>query len=95
MSKHFRAEIRFLLTEEGGRSTSAMSGIRPHIRLGEVFTSCVIRSTTSDEVFELGRDYNVDIEIIFWEHYSHLFSENEPGEFFEGNHMIAKGRFLT
>jgi hypothetical protein len=93
MSKHFHATIRFLLTSENGRSKPAMSGIRPHIKLGDIFTSCIVRSLNSDETFELGRDYDVEIEIIFWEEYGSLFHENIPIELYDGNRVIATGAF--
>ena len=93
MSKHFLASVRFLLPAEGGRSTVAISGIRPHIRLGDVFTSCIVRSLTSDELFELGYEYDVNIEIIFWEQYGYLFREDVPIELYDGNRIIARGIF--
>ena len=92
MSKHLQASIRFLLTAEGGRLTAPMSGVRPHIKLGEVFTTAIVHSLTKDEVFELGRDYEVDLEILFWEEYGHLWREDAPIELFDGNRLIARGR---
>jgi hypothetical protein len=92
MSERFCANIRFLPTAEGGRSTPAMSGIRPHLWLGDILTSCIVHSLTSDEVFELGRDYNVALEIVFWDQYGYLIREDMPIELRDGDRVIARGR---
>ena len=87
------ARIRFLLPSEGGRSTSAMSGIRPQLKLEHVFTSCVVRSKEPMQVFELGQDYDVTLEIVFWDEYRHLFRNDLRIELFEGSKLIARGQF--
>jgi hypothetical protein len=93
MSKTFKACIRFLPSSEGGRNRPAMNGIRPSLRLGDVFTSCVIHSCDQTELFEFGKDYDVTLEIVFWDVYGHLLRWDQPVELFEGSHLIAVGKF--
>ncbi len=75
------ARIRFLSPSEGGRSTPAVSGVRPHLKLNEILTSCVVRSTGAGEVFELGVEYDVTIEIVFWNEYGGHF-HNDSQRFY-------------
>jgi hypothetical protein len=92
-TKALEATLRFLPRSEGGRSAPAMSGIRSSLRLGEIFTSCVVHVHGKTEELEFGVDYEVTIEILFWDDYGHLFCENAPIELFEGNRLVARGRW--
>ena len=91
MAKTLEATVRFLLGSEGGRATPAMSGVRPQLRLGEVFTSCIVRSHGPSETFDLGVEFDVAIEIPFWDEYGHLLRKTEPIELFDGERLIARG----
>ena len=91
MGKIFNARIRFLPTSEGGRSTPAMSGIRPLLKLNEILTSCVIRSAEPSEIFASGIDCDVTIEILFWDEYGGRFVRDAPIELYDGNRLIARG----
>jgi hypothetical protein len=71
-----------------------MSGIRPHLRLGNVLTSCVVQSQDSSLLFEPGRQYDVTLEIVFWEEYGTLFHDDDPVELFDGSRLIARGEFV-
>jgi translation elongation factor EF-Tu-like GTPase len=95
MSNLIHARVRFLTTAEGGRSTPARSGVRPHLRVGDVFTTCILRSRDPDEVLLLGRDYELTLEIVFWEEYGHLLKEVQDLELFEGNRLVARGEVLA
>jgi hypothetical protein len=90
-AKTFEARLRFLPPSEGGRSTPALSGVRPHLKLGDILTSCIVRSGGATETFDLGIDYDVTIEIPFWDEYGKLFSSEAPIELFDGNRLIARG----
>jgi hypothetical protein len=90
-TKTLEARLRFLTSSGGGRSTPALSGIRPHLKLGETLTSCIVRSREAIEVFDLGIDYDVRIEIPFWDEYGRLFSCDAPVELFDGERLIARG----
>jgi len=92
-AKTFEARLRFLSPSEGGRSTAALSGIRPQLKLGEILTSCIVRSRAAVETFDLGIDYDVMIEIPFWNEYGKFFSGEAPIELFDGNRLIARGKW--
>ncbi len=94
MAKILHAKIRFLTSEEGGRTTPAQSGVRPHLKLGDVFTTCIVRALGRDDVFVLGRLYDVTLDIVFWEQYGHLFREGEPLQFFDGDRLIARAEVI-
>jgi hypothetical protein len=70
-----------------------MSGVRPHLKVGEVFTSCVVRSEAVAQ-FQLGVEYDVTLEILFWDEYGYLFREDMDVELFEGSRLVARGKFL-
>ncbi len=93
-SKTIWAQIMFLTVEEGGRLDPARDGIRPQLKLGDVQTSCVVSSTDGATVFDPGVMYNVGIEIVFWEQYSHLFNRQDPILLFDGSRLIAKGHVV-
>jgi hypothetical protein len=94
MSKVVSARIRFLGPEEGGRLDPARDGIRPQLKLGDVFTSTVVRSTTGASTFDAGRDYDVHLEIVYWEQYADLFDPSSSIGLYEGSRLIAVGEFL-
>lgn len=94
MSNDLTARIRFLPSTEGGRSTPAMSGVRPQLKLGDVLTSCVVLSKDPSQVFEPGRDYEVALRLTFPEKYGHLVCDDMPVELFEGSRLVARGEFV-
>jgi len=89
------ATIRFLTTEEGGKSRTPKSGYRPHFDLGVYLTSVIINSITSDdETFELGREYEVELIFMFWDHVEHLVNLDAPFVLKEGKFTVGHGQFL-
>lgn len=90
-TKTIGAKIRFLTTSEGGRSAPAEPGVRPHLKLGDIFTSCTVQPLTPELTFQPGTVYDVKIEIPFWDEYGALFRRNDPVELFEGSRLIARG----
>ena len=87
------ARIRFLTHAEGGRSSTAMSGIRPQLKLGTISTSCIVRSRGTTEHFEPGIEHEVDLELVLWDEYGHLIPNNAEIELFEGSRLIARGQW--
>jgi hypothetical protein len=94
MAKAVQARIKLLAHEEGGRLEPARDGIRPQLELGEIHTSCIVRSICGDQVFDSGVLYDVEIEIPFWEHYSALFDHDDPVRLFDGSRLIATGTYV-
>ena len=94
-AKTLDAKIIFLSADEGGRITPPQSGIRPQLKLGEVFTSCIVASKAPTQTFEFGTEYEVKIEVMFWEEYGSLFHDDEPVQLFDGSRLIARGFWAT
>ena len=90
-----KARIRFLTTDEGGRSAPPRSGYHPQLKLGDIYTSCFVKTLFGHEeqCFELGREYEVELELLF-PHYAHLVPETDECELYEGSRLVASGRFL-
>ncbi|BAU85074.1 hypothetical protein SLA_4186 [Streptomyces laurentii] len=87
-----RARVTFLPMSEGGRRTPAMSGIRPRLKVGDRFTSCIVRSNIGDDVFLLGQEYEVELELVFRPGNRDAPAPGDPVELFEGGRRIATGR---
>lgn len=94
MGKVVQARIKFLPPEEGGRLEPARDGIRPQLELGEIHTSCIVRSISDHQVFDSGVFYEVEIDIPHWDHYSALFDRNRPVRLFDGSRLIATGAYI-
>ncbi|MEU7903610.1 hypothetical protein [Actinoplanes sp. NPDC049118] len=89
-----RARVTFLRTDEGGRFTPAADGYRPQIRLGSLFTSCIVRSPVPGETFDLGLSYDVDIELVFEALHADRFPPKDGVQLYEGSKLVARGRFI-
>jgi hypothetical protein len=94
VGKRFPAKVRFLSAAEGGRLEPARDGMRPHLKLDDVMTTCIVRSTTGETVFDSEQTYDVEIEIVFWVQYSHKFTLDAPIQLFDGSRLIAVGKFI-
>ena len=87
--KH-NALLRFLDKKEGGRINPPMSGYRPHLKIDDYYTSCIITSET-DEVFKFGFDHDVLIEFMFdIEETASVKSGFNVG-IYEGNRLVGHG----
>lgn len=89
-----RARIRFLTIEEGGRMSWAEDGIRPQLKLGDISTSCVVRSSMGVRQFEPGVEHDVELELMHWDQYAHLIELAEPVVLLEGSRVVAKGAYV-
>jgi hypothetical protein len=97
LGKTLGARIRFLTPVEGGRRTMPRSRNHLQLKLGDLYTSCYVRALDgqADEWFELGKEYDVRLELLFPEHYSSLVPHDGQCELYEGSHLVARGRFLN
>ena len=91
----FRARVRFLTHDEGGRLNLAMSGFRPQLRVGEISTSAIVRSVAGDAYFDTGVEVEVDIELMHWDVYGHLLSHEDQVVLLEGSRTVAMGVFVA
>jgi hypothetical protein len=94
VSKILTARIRFLGPGRGGIPWVPRSGVRPLLRVGNAYTSTVVWTVTGESAFELERDYDVALEVMFWEEYSEQFVEGMSVELFDGSRKVAEGVFL-
>ena len=86
-----RANIRFIGPDQGGRKTPARSGTRSELRVNDLFTSCVVCAETEEQVFEFGVEYNVTLELLFWDRYRNVIHVGMPVQLNEGNRMVGLG----
>lgn len=93
-AKTLQAKVTFMTPSEGARRTAARTGIRPHLALGDVLTSCVVRSVDGREELELGVEQDVTIEIVFWDEYGRAFDPKSEVKLFDGSRQIARGRWV-
>jgi hypothetical protein len=91
MSKSIPATIRFLRPSEGGRTTPAPDGVHALLQVGDVLTSCIIHSSDGSKVFVAERDYDVSIEMRFWDEYGSRLSADDGVALYDGNRLIARG----
>lgn len=90
-----KARVRFLTSDEGGRSRPPASGVRSQIELGEYQTSCVVESATGLDVLPLGEEVVVTVRILFVDQAGDAFAALTSLELFEGSKLVATGVFLA
>lgn len=91
----YKAKIIFWGPDKGGRYTNPTPGYRPQIAIGEIHTSCIVNAEdTFVEIFMLGYEYNVLIELIFSTFYHEKINLNvgDLVELYEGCKKIAEGK---
>ena len=89
-----RARVRFLTSDEGGRSRPPASGVRSQVELGEFQTSCIVESATGLDVLPLGEELIVTIRVLFVDQAADAFAGLTSLELFEGSKRVATGVFL-
>lgn len=90
--QRIKGRLRFLSREEGGRVHPASSGVHSQLLLGDIMTSVVV-SAEEGTVFEPGVDYDVVLEVRFWDQYGQLFDRAKPLQLYEGERLVAVGAF--
>lgn len=96
----YKAIIKFLGNEEGGRITPPMSGFRPQIKIGNETTSCIIQlldDNSNESIMSLGIEHKVSIQLVFEKIYSEklncmLAEGNNAIELYEGSKLIGIGK---
>lgn len=88
---NIRARITFFTAEEGGLKKVPQSGVRSQLKINDVFTSCIVWGTGTGQSFELGKEHEVKLELLFWEQYQNLVFVGMPIQLNEGNRIVAKG----
>ena len=93
----FRASLRFLATEEGGRRRSCWSGYAPNLRLGNHLTAISLVKMDGDEVAgdsEMAPGGSYEVFVVVW-----FPDQNSPEDLIpplvqiaEGPKLVAEGR---
>jgi len=89
------ARIRFFTTQEGGRLRPPVSGVRSQIQLGDIQTSCVIRSLNGMNLIPLGEEAVVAVRLLFQDEVGQEFAALTSLDLFEGSKHVATGAFLS
>ncbi len=89
------ATVRFLRSDEGGWMTAPADEVRSQLRLGDVMTSCVVRTADSAHQIVLGADVAVHIEPTFGNTYEAEARRLTTIELYEGNKLVARGRVIS
>ena len=85
------AKIAFWGSAKGGRTNPPLTGYRPHIKLNDVFTSCIVESTSGEEVFEFDKEHLVSIKLCFPETYGKYIHSGDTVNLFEASKQIGTG----
>lgn len=92
----YYAKVRFFSHEEGGRFNPPKTGFKPHLQVGDEFTSCVVTTVdTSIETMEFGNLYDVLIELVYPDIYSHKITNDMNVKLYEGSKLIGTGEFIN
>lgn len=86
-----KAKVTFVPPDQGGRKTPARSGTRSELKVNDLFTSCVVRGETAEQVFEFGVEYDVTLELLFWDRYKDVVRVGMPVQLNEGNRTVGLG----
>lgn len=89
------AMVKFYGRSEGGRLTPPMSGFKPHLRVGDEYTSCIITAKdTAKDIMDFGTEHIVIIDLLYPEIYKDKITEGMIVELYEGRKLIGSG-YLT
>ena len=88
----YKAIVRFLGKNEGGRMTPPMTGYKPHMKIGEIQTSCIITPKDSAiNMMNFGIDHEVFIEFQYEEDFTDKINDRLNIGLYEGNRLIGHG----
>jgi translation elongation factor EF-Tu-like GTPase len=86
-----RAKVTFLTSAQGGRLTPAISGYKPQLKVGDVFTSCFVWGDTRDQLFAPGVEYRVHLQLPLWQDYQSQIIVGMRVQLQEGSRIVAEG----
>ena len=91
-SSQVLAKITFLTTDQGGRIKPAISGYKPQLKVGDVFTSCFVWGDTRDQLFAPGVEYRVQLHLPLLElEYQSQIIVGMRVQLQEGSRIVAEG----
>ena len=91
----FIAEIKYLSTDEGGRSTPIKSGYRPHIKFpfSKMMTSAQQKFINQD-IVNPGETVNAEIMILSPNFFKHMLKVGMEFKVGEGSKIVANGKLI-
>lgn len=72
-----------------------MSGVRSQLEIGNVMTSCILVRADGATTIPLNEETEVNVRLLFPDQFEVEFSNMKEARFFEGNRLVALGRFTT
>jgi hypothetical protein len=87
-----KAKVMFVGPSQGGPRTPARSGTRSQLKVDDLSTSSVVRGDTEAQVFEFDVEYDVTLELMFWDRYKDSIYVGMPVELCEGSRTVGLGR---
>ena len=87
-----KAKVKFVAPDQGGRSIPAHSGTRSELKVNDLFTSCIVRGETDEQVFKFDVEYDVTLELLFWDRYKDVVHVGMLVQLNEGNRTAGLGR---
>jgi hypothetical protein len=88
------AMVEFLDAARGGRTTEPQSGFRPQLDMGEVHTSCTVKSVTGTSTFSFGIKHRVSLQLMHASHFPQPLAVGAPVRLFEGSKLIGLGEIV-
>ncbi|HEX3479878.1 MAG TPA: hypothetical protein VHT91_32885 [Kofleriaceae bacterium] len=65
------------------------------MKVNDVFTSCYVWGGSPDEMFELGVEYEVGLELLCWKDYRHAIYAGMPLQLNQGSQVVGRGTVLS
>ena len=91
----FKAEIKFLGKEKGGRSEPPLSGYKPQLKIGTEFTSVIITTLPeTSEIMEFDMEHIVQLQLQFESRYPEKAFLHNKIELYEGERLVGVGKFI-
>jgi translation elongation factor EF-Tu-like GTPase len=88
----YKAKLNFWAEDKGGRFSPPSSGFRPQIKIGDIQTSCTVRSYENIVMtFDFTVEHIVTLELMHSSQYSNALKVGDIVSLFEGSKQIAEG----
>jgi hypothetical protein len=66
------------------------------MKIGDVFTSCYVWADSEDQIFQLGVEYEVGLELLGWKEYRHEIYAGMPLQLNQGTRqVVGRGTILS
>lgn len=88
------AKVTFVPFDQTGRMHPLQSGVPSQLKVNELFTSCRVWGKTEALIFEPGIEYNVTLELIFWDHCKDNIYAGMPLQLSEGDRIVGMGTIV-